>query len=106
MAAIAGAVATSPSMADVASSVAPEPMEGTFDFDTIYSRVGTDCIKWDGQIEKFGKENIEVGMGIADMDFRAAPCITKALAERCSHENWGYMTRPTSYAFTRPSLRR
>jgi cystathionine beta-lyase len=36
-------------------------------------------------------------MGIADMDFRAAPCITKALAERCSHENWGYLDAPRSY---------
>ena len=28
---------------------------------------------------------------------RAAPCITRALAERCQHENWGYLTSPTSY---------
>ena len=30
-------------------------------------------------------------MGIADMDFRAAPAITKALKERLQHENWGYL---------------
>ena len=36
-------------------------------------------------------------MGIADMDFRAAPCITKALADRCAHENWGYLRRPQRY---------
>jgi cysteine-S-conjugate beta-lyase len=30
-------------------------------------------------------------MGIADMDFRAAPSITKALKERLEHENWGYL---------------
>ncbi len=30
-------------------------------------------------------------MGIADMDFRAAPSITKALQERLQHENWGYL---------------
>ena len=37
-----------------------------------------------------GKE-IEVGMGIADMDFRAAPAITRALQNRMQHEVWGYM---------------
>ena len=36
-------------------------------------------------------------MGIADMDFRTAPCITDALARRCEHENWGYLERPESY---------
>jgi cystathionine beta-lyase len=30
-------------------------------------------------------------MGIADIDFKAAPSITKALAERIQHENWGYL---------------
>ena len=40
---------------------------------------------------KYGKDSIQVGMGIADMDFRAAPAITKALQERMQHENWGYL---------------
>ncbi len=56
----------------------------TFDFDEVYDRVGTDSTKWDGAIAQFGPE-IEVGMGVADQDFRAAPCITRALAERCKH---------------------
>ena len=30
-------------------------------------------------------------MGIADIDFRAAPAITKAINERVKHENWGYL---------------
>lgn len=66
-------------------------------FDEIYSRVGTNCTKWDGQIARYGRENIQVGMGIADMDFRAAPCIGRALAERCQHENWGYVSSTASY---------
>ena len=33
-------------------------------------------------------------MGIADMDFRAAPSITKALKARLEHENWGYLDMP------------
>src|SRR5439155_1790227 len=38
-----------------------------------------------------------VGMGIADMDFRCAPAITKALTERLQHENWGYLDMPKSF---------
>jgi cystathionine beta-lyase len=66
-----------------------------YDFDEIYDRVGTDSTKWDAALASFG-ERIEVGMGIADMDYRAAPCITRAVAERCTHENWGYLTMPPS----------
>jgi len=98
MTALVGAVGTGTSLGTAGASAAFEsPDDGRFDFDTPYNRVGTDCIKWDEQIKKFGKDNIVVGMGIADMDFRAAPCITKALAERCRHENWGYLLSPTSY---------
>lgn len=67
-----------------------------YDFDEVYNRVGTECVKWDRAIDTYG-DVIEVGMGIADMDFRAAPCISEALAERCQHENWGYQHRPDSY---------
>ena len=67
-----------------------------FDFDQLYDRVGTDSSKWDRPMARFGP-GIQAGMGIADQDFRAAPCITRALAERCAHENWGYLTIPDSY---------
>jgi cystathionine beta-lyase len=69
---------------------------GDFDFDEIYDRSGTDSTKWDAARAQFGPQ-VEVGMGIADMDFRAAPCITRAVAERCTHENWGYLTIPDSF---------
>src|SRR3970282_3031243 len=82
MTAVAGAVGTSTSRATPSASTSFERAADTvFDFDTPYSRIGTDCIKWDEQIAKFGKENVAVGMGIADMDFKAAPCIGKALEE-------------------------
>ena len=67
----------------------PYLVNGRYDFDTVYSRVGTDCTKWDRQIQLFGP--IQVGMGIADLDFRAAPCIGEAMRERLEHENWGYL---------------
>lgn len=76
---------------------APGP-NGKFDFDTPYSRFGTNSIKYDQPNRVYGAGSVEVGMGIADMDFRAAPSITKALQERMQHENWGYLDLPASFA--------
>ena len=73
------------------------PSLDDYDFDEVYERVGTDSVRWDRAVDQYG-DGIVAGMGVADMDFRAAPCITRALAERCTHENWGYMHRPGSYA--------
>ena len=96
MTALAGAVSAETAMATVAAGPLPAARNAEYDFDEILGRVGTDSTKWDGAIARFGDE-IEVGMGIADMDFRTAPCITEALAKRCEHENWGYLRRPESY---------
>lgn len=71
--------------------------DGRYDFDEVYERVGTDCYKWDKQIELFGEGSIAVPMGIADMDFRTAPVITEALKKRLEHENWGYIHVPPSF---------
>ncbi len=95
MTAALGALGATPNPAGAQELPAPNPRQ-TFDFDEIYDRRGSDSIKWDRPIEGVDGE-IEVGMGIADMDFRAAPCITDALARRCEHENWGYLERPDSY---------
>ncbi len=75
---------------------APGP-NGKYDFDTPYNRFGTNSVKYDQQIRVFGPNSVEVGMGIADMDFRASPSITKALTERLKHENWGYLDMPASF---------
>jgi len=93
--AVLGAVGTRPNPAGAQGLPATSSRQ-TFDFDEIYDRRGSESIKWDRPIEGV-QEVIEVGMGIADMDFRAAPCITDALARRCEHENWGYLERPESY---------
>jgi cystathionine beta-lyase len=97
MTALAGAVGGGTSIATALEGGWSDSKDNKYDFDEIYNRVGTDCIKWDAQIEKYGKENIEVPMGIADMDFKVAPAITKALMERVQHENWGYLDMPASY---------
>ena len=97
MTAVVGAAATGglPANSVSADEVAQKGFK--YDFDEVYNRVGSDCVKWDAQIEEYGRENIDVAMGIADMDFRVAPAITRALQKRVEHENWGYLSMPPSY---------
>lgn len=97
MTALVGSAGVGSVTAAPVESVPAEPPDGKYDFDTVYNRVGTDCTKWDRQLRLFGPGSIAVGMGIADMDFRAAPAITKALQERLAHENWGYLDMPRSF---------
>jgi cysteine-S-conjugate beta-lyase len=90
MTALWGAVGGS-AAAHAAPAALAEATQARFDFDEVYNRFGTDSTKFDRQIRIFGRDSVEVGMGIADMDFRAAPTITKALKDRLQHENWGYL---------------
>lgn len=90
MTALAGAVGTGSATASAAVEDSTYYRNGRYDFDTVYNRVGSASVKWDSQIAKYGNK-VKIGMGIADTDFRAAPCIGEAMAERLQHENWGYM---------------
>ena len=98
MTALVGAASSGSSLASPMTNL-PSGQTGstTYDFDTVYDRTGTNSVKWDSAIARYGRENIDVGMGIADMDFQAPPCITQALADRCKHESWGYMSTPRSF---------
>src|SRR5262249_57077489 len=93
MTALAGAVGSGTSLAGplAGAGVALAAANGTYDFDTPYNRFGTDSTKYDQQIRTYGKDSVQVGMGIADMDFKVAPSITKELMARLQHENWGYL---------------
>jgi cystathionine beta-lyase len=94
MTALAGAVgagAAGAATTAAAADIAPYMRNGKYDFDTPYSRIGSDSVKFDSQITQYG-DKVKFGMGIADMDFRAAPCIGEAMAERLQHENWGYLS--------------
>ena len=98
--ALVGTVAPGSSLVAAAgAALAPAAADAKFDFDTPYSRIGTDSTKWDGAINTglTDKDHIVAGMGIADMDFRAAPAITQALQERMKHDVWGYMVMPKSF---------
>jgi cystathionine beta-lyase len=98
MTALVGASGAGTSLASAAVGAMAAPPNGKYDFDTPYNRFGTDSTKYDQQIRLYGKDSVQVGMGIADMDFRVAPAITKALMDRMQHENWGYLDMPKSFS--------
>ncbi len=83
--------------AEEAAAASPSGMKGgKYDFDTPYDRVGSNCARWDTPGRRYESGKFKYGMGVATMDFEAAPCITEALAERCKHHNWGYMSSTDS----------
>ena len=61
-----------------------------YDFDTPVDRRGTYSLKWD-------VAGGELPMWVADMDFRTAPEITRALAERAEHGVLGYTVLPDEW---------
>lgn len=63
-----------------------------YNFDEIIPRRGTDSLKWDGC-----DDPEMLPMWIADMDFKAAPCIIEALKKRVEHGVFGYTKVPDSY---------
>ena len=69
---------------------------GNYDFETVYERGGFNCARWDSPAKRYPGGEFKYGMGVATMDFECAPCITEALAERCKHRTWGYMSSKES----------
>lgn len=63
-----------------------------FDFDTVWPRRGTDCMKWD---EPADPEVLP--MWVADMDFRTAPAVIEAVKRRAEQGIFGYTQVPEAY---------
>ena len=86
-------LALGPLAASLASSTGASAAAagGKYDFDTIANRVGHDSVKWDGALRTEHIDHLVAGMGIADMDFKAAPAITAALRKATQYDNWGYI---------------
>jgi cystathionine beta-lyase len=63
------------------------------DFDEVIDRRAVPALKHHRIV--LGEDGMELfPAGVADMDFRVAPCITEALARRAAHPVFGYETVP------------
>ena len=69
--------------------------EVRFDFETRIERRGSSSIKWDWDERRTGRKGL-LPFWVADMDFRAAPPVLKALERRVEHGIFGYTARPES----------
>lgn len=63
-----------------------------FNFDEIIDRRNTHSVKWD----QCPSDDV-IPMWIADMDFKAAPCIMDALKQRLEHGVFGYANVPEEF---------
>ena len=70
-----------------------------YSFDTFTPRKGTSSVKWDMVPAGFTREEMEdvIPMWVADMDFKTAPCILKALQDKLDHGIFGYTKIPDRY---------
>lgn len=60
------------------------------------NRENTACVKWDGQMDRFGEEGL-LAMWVADMDFKVPECVIDALQRRVEHGVFGYSLLPNGY---------
>ena len=67
-----------------------------YNFDTVVDRSKNFAAKWSEMDKKYGTNDL-LPMWIADMDFKAAPCIVEAIRNRMDQEIYGYTTRPDFY---------
>ena len=58
------------------------------DFDKIIDRKNTDCVKYDGLRQNFGRDDL-LPLWIADMDFEVCPAIYEAIEKRS--KTWIYL---------------
>ncbi|MCQ2166977.1 MAG: pyridoxal phosphate-dependent aminotransferase [Bacteroidales bacterium] len=68
-------------------------------FDAVIPRKNTSSVKWDGVPSGFAEADMEgvIPMWVADMDFKAAPCILEALKAKLDHGVFGYTRVPENY---------
>ena len=60
-----------------------------YEFDKVLDRRNTNCEKWDGLKEVFGRDDV-VPLWVADMDLASPPEVVEALGERVQHPTYGY----------------
>ena len=67
-----------------------------YDFDSIIDRKNTDSIKYDFASERGMPEGL-LPLWVADMDFKAPPCVIRALEEKSRHGIFGYSESGADY---------
>lgn len=67
-----------------------------YNFDEKVNRRGSGCIKHDGMMPFYGREDL-LPLWIADMDFIVADEIADVLEKRAAHHVYGYSFAPDSY---------
>lgn len=67
-----------------------------YNFETLVDRSNNFSAKWSEMDKKYGSNDL-LPMWVADMDFKAAPCIIDAMREKLEQGIYGYTTRPDSY---------
>ena len=67
-----------------------------YNFETLVDRSNNFSAKWSEMDKKYGSNDL-LPMWVADMDFKAAPCIIDAMREKLEQGIYGYTTRPVSY---------
>ena len=70
---------------------------GKYNFDEMTERRGTNCVKWDAESPAGPIGEDVIPLWVADMDFKVAPEITKALRDRVDQGIFGYTHIPDSY---------
>ena len=58
-------------------------------FNIVVNRKNTNCLKYDFAVRRGRPENV-LPLWVADMDFKVAPEITRAIEERVAHGIFGY----------------
>ena len=66
-----------------------------YNFDEYINRRGTDCEKWDGLEEEFGRKDL-LAFWVADMDFPAPPEVLEAVHKKVDQGALGYPIMPKS----------
>lgn len=68
-----------------------------YNFDEIVDRKNSNCLKHDAVKAFLNTTSETIPMWVADMDFKAAPCIIDALQKRLDHQVFGYGLKPDSF---------
>ncbi len=69
---------------------------GTYNFDKVIDRRGTNALKTDALQEFYGRADL-IPLWVADLDFETPAFITDALRRRLDHSLFGYPMEPAAY---------